>query len=364
MSDIHTWTGLRLPGRGLPVRPTIDGPRAGATTEEPEIIANADTALRPGQALGPEGVQLDADSRALMKLQPRRPGFPETLADVKEQYRRWRLLTQPELPQVDRVKEYMAAGPHGPIPIRVYRGAGTADLGILPVHVSYHGGGWMLGDLDSHDWICRAIANAAYCAVVNVEYRLAPDYIFPVAFDDALAALRWVVANASLLRIAPGRVSLGGDGAGGNLAAAVALALRNEGRLGLKALTLLYPAVDLSLSGSDDGHFSEDVLTTADALRGFIERYVPKVAQRRDWRASPLLAPSLAGLPPTLLVLAGFDPLHAQGETFASRLKKEGVTTAIRRFPGQMHGFVSHAKILPKAYEAIEELGTVLRANH
>jgi acetyl esterase len=322
------------------------------------------TALRPGQALAPEGVQLDADSRALMKLQPRRPGFPETLADVKEQYRRWRLLTQPELPQVDRVKEYVAAGPHGPIPIRVYRGAGTADLGILPVHVFYHGGGWMLGDLDTHDWICRAIANAAYCAVVNVEYRLAPDYIFPVAFDDALAALRWVVANAGLLRIAPGRVSLGGDGAGGNLAAAVALALRNEGRLGLKALTLLYPAVDLSSSGSHDGHLPEDVLMTADALRGFIERYVPKVAQRRDWRASPLLAPSLAGLPPTLLVLAGFDPLHAQGETFASRLKEEGVTTAIRRFPGQMHGFVSHAKVLPKAYEAIEELGTVLRANH
>ncbi|HZQ46712.1 MAG TPA: alpha/beta hydrolase, partial [Verrucomicrobiae bacterium] len=265
--------------------------------------------------------------------------------------------------QVDRVREYEANGLHGPIPLRVYRGAGTADLGALPVFIYYHGGGWMLGDLDSYDWVCRMIANAAQCAVVNVDYRLAPEHVFPAAFDDALATVRWLVANAGRLRIDPARISIGGDSAGGNLAAAVALALRDEGRMKLRAQILIYPAVDLTMSGPYYGRFTKDVLLTDDAVRGFVAFYVPDVKQRKDWRASPLLASSLKGLPPTLVLLAGFDPLAPEGEAYAARLEKEGVPTTIKRYPGQMHAFLSHAKLLPKAYNAIEDVAAMLKAN-
>jgi acetyl esterase len=298
-----------------------------------------------------------------MKMQPPPPSVPPTPEVMKELSRRARPFTQPDLPQVDRVREYEAAGPRGSIPVRVYRGAGTADLGALPVFIYYHGGGWMLGDLDSHDWICRMIANAAKCAVVNVDYRLAPEHVFPAAFDDALAAAHWVVANSSRLRIDPARVSVGGDSAGGNLAASVALALRDEGRTRLRAQILIYPAVDLSMGGPSYGRFTKDVLLTDDAVRAFVAYYMPDAEKRKDWRASPLWASSLKGLPPSLVLLAGFDPLDAEGEAYAARLEQEGVVTTIKRYPGQMHGFLSNAKLLPKAYNAIEDVAAMLRAN-
>ena len=279
-----------------------------------------------GQAIASVG-QMDADSVAFMKMQPPPPSVPLTVVEVKELSRRARLVNQPDLPQVDRVREYEANGPRGPIPVRVYRGADTADMGALPIFIYYHGGGWMLGDLDSHDWICRMIANAAKCAVVNVDYRMAPEHVFPAAFDDALGTVRWVVANAGMLRIDPARVSIGGDSAGGNLAAAVALALRDEGKIKLRAQILVYPAVDLTMSGPYYGRFTKDVLLTDDAVRAFVAFYVPNVEQRKDWRASPLLAASLKGLPPSLVLLAGFDPLDAEGKVYAARLEKEGVPT-------------------------------------
>lgn len=316
-----------------------------------------------GQVLEPVR-QMDADSVAFMKMQPPPPSVPLTPEEAKELSRRARLVTQPDLPQVDRVREYEANGPRGPIPLRVYRGAGTADLGALPVFIYYHGGGWMLGDLDSHDWICRMIANAANCVVVNVDYRMAPEHVFPAAFDDALATVRWVAANAAMLRIDPVRVSIGGDSAGGNLAAAVALALRDEGRTKLRAQILIYPALDLTMSGPYYGRFTKDVLLTDDAVRAFVAYYVPEVESRKDWRASPLLASSLKGLPPALVLLAGFDPLDPEGEAYAARLEEEGVTTTVKRYPGQMHGFLSNARLLPKAYDAIQDVAAVLKANH
>jgi len=144
----------------------------------------------------------------------------------------------------------------------------------------------------------------------------------------------------------------------------VALALRDEGQPKLRAQILLYPAVDLTLSGPYYGRFTKDLLLTEDALRTFIAYYVPHAEQRKDWRASPLLASSLQGLPPLLVLLAGFDPLGPQGEVYAERLKKEGVMTTVKHYPGQMHGFVSHAKVLTKAYNAIKDVAAVLKANH
>jgi acetyl esterase len=234
----------------------------------------------------------------------------------------------------------------------------------LPLLVFYHGGGWMLGTLDTHDWVCRSIANKANCAVVSVDYRLAPEHRFPAAYDDALAAVHWVVAQAGTLRIDPARVSVGGDSAGGNLAAAVALALRDEGAIQLWSQILIYPAVDLTMSGDYYGRFTKDLILTDDAVRSSIERYAPDPALRKEWRASPLLASSLKGLPPTLIVLAGYDPLSAAGEAYAARLAQEGTTPTIRRYPGQMHGFLSNARLLPKAYDAIDDIAAALNAIH
>ncbi len=310
-------------------------------------------------------MKLDDDSQAFLDLikklgRPAINSLPPL--EAREVFRRGRMATQPDLPQVDRVKEYAASGPHGPIPVRVYRGAGTADLGSLPVHVYYHGGGWVLGDLDSHDWVCRRIANAAQCAVVSVDYRMAPEHVFPAAYEDALAAVHWVQKNANMLRVDPSRMAVGGDSAGGNLAASVALALRDAGTK-LKAQILVYPAVDLSMSGDYYGRHTKDLILTDDTMRWFVDLYVPKAEHRKDWRASPLLAPSLKGLAPALVVLAGFDPLCAEGEVYAARLQKEGVATTVTRYPGQLHGFLSNGKMLPKANDAIADIATVLKAN-
>lgn len=312
--------------------------------------------------------KLDAESQAfldLIKKLGRPPINSLPPMQAKEVFRRGRMVTQPDLPQVDRVKEYEAAGPFGVrFPVRFYRGAGTADMGALPCHVYYHGGGWVLGDLDSHDWVCRRIANLAQCAVLSVDYRMAPEHIFPAAFDDSLAAVHWAVANAGMLRIDASRLSVGGDSAGGNLAAAVALALRDEGKVGLKAQILVYPAVDLAMTGSYYGRFTQEsgLVLTDETMKWFIDLYVPKAADRRDWRASPLLAKSLAGLPTTLVVLAGFDPLCAEGEAYVKRLKEAGVPTTVEMFPGQIHGFLSNGKMLPKANDAVEKIAAALKA--
>jgi len=316
------------------------------------------------QGSGPDAsgaAQMDADSVAFMKAQLPAPSLLSPPEEVRDARRRARLRNQPDLPQVLQVKEYEATGPAGPIPVRLYRGGGTPATGALPVLVYYHGGGWLLGDLDSHDWTCRSIANKADCAVISVDYRLAPEHPFPAAFDDALAALHWVVAHAADLRIDPSAISVGGDSAGGNLAAAVTLALREEEGIRLKSQILIYPAVDLSMSGDYYGRFTKDLILTDDAMRTFINLYVPDVAQRKDWRASPLLAFSLKGLPPTFVLLAGFDPLRAEGEAYAARLAREGVATTVKRYPGQMHGFLSNARLLPKANDAIADIAAALK---
>lgn len=308
-------------------------------------------------------MQLDADSQAfldLLKSLGRPPINSLPPLQAREVFRRGRMVTQPDLPQVDRVRDAAAPGPHGPVPLRLYRGAGTADLGALPVHVYFHGGGWVLGDLDSHDWVCRRIANAAKCAVVSVDYRMAPEHVFPAAFDDALAAVRWVAASAVTERWDARRISVGGDSAGGNLSSAVALALRDTAEIRLVAQSLIYPAVDLSMSGDYYGRFTSGLPLVDETMIWFVDLYAPERAARKDWRASPLLARSHHGLPPALIVLAGNDPLLAEGEAYGAKLAAAGVKVTTTRYPGQIHGFVSNGKLLPKANDAIADIATFL----
>jgi acetyl esterase len=308
-------------------------------------------------------MKLDDDSQAfldLIKKLGRPPLNSLPPLEGREMYRRGRIATQPDLPHVDRVKDFEIPGPNGPISVRFYRGAGTHEKGALPMLVYYHGGGWVLGDLDSHDWVCRRIANAAQCAVLSVDYRMAPEHVFPAAFDDSLAALRWTVDNASRLKVDPSRVAVGGDSAGGNLAAAVAIAARDSGSPRLAAQILVYPAVDLSMSGDYYGRFTKDLILTDDTMRWFIDLYVPVAEQRKDWRASPLLAESLANLPPALVILAGFDPLCAEGELYAEKLKAAGNSVSVVPYPGQLHGFLSNGKLLPRAELAIKDIVVAL----
>jgi acetyl esterase/lipase len=302
---------------------------------------------------------MDADSIAYMASQtPRGALMPADAA--RENQRRTRPLEQPDLPQVAQVRELAAAGPAGAIPLRYYRPVGCTAADILPAQIYYHGGGWVLGDLDSHDWVCRMVANAAQCAVVSVDYRLAPEHPFPAAFDDSLAAAEWIAANASALKIDPKRLSVGGDSSGGNLAAAVALGLRDRGTIKLRAQMLTYPVTDLT--ARYDGRFASGVFLTNERMRDYIAVYVPDEAQRNDWRCSPFYAQSLKGLPPALFVFAGFDPLHAEGVAYAERLRRDGVSVTVKTYPGQMHGFVSRSKLLPRAYDAIADIAAALKA--
>ena len=173
--------------------------------------------------------------------------------------------------------------------------------------------------------------------------------------------MHWVAGNARQLNIDPAAISVGGDSAGGNLAAAVAIALRDDGAIKLRAQILTYPIVDLTWPY--DERFASGVALTNGGMRAFIEHYVPQAGQRRDWRCSPLHAASLKGLPPALVILAGFDPLYDEGEAYAARLKAEGVAVTVTRYRGQMHGFVSRPKLLPKSYAAIADIAAFMTAH-
>lgn len=304
---------------------------------------------------------MDPESSAYMALQPPPPATPPTPEMAREGMRRARPFNQPDLPHVAMTREYSVPGKGGSLQVRYYRGVRTFPDEALPVQVYFHGGGWVIGDLDSHDWLCRAVANAANCAVVSVDYRLAPEHRFPAAFDDAVTATQWVAANAAMLNVDPTRISVGGDSAGGNLAAVAALALRDDAKVRLRAQILTYPIADLTFAY--DERFEKGVALTNGGMRDFIDYYVPDVAQRRDWRCSPLFAPSLKGLPPALVILAGFDPLYDEGEAYAARLQSEGVTVTVKRFPGQMHGFVSRPKLLPKSLDAVADIAAFMEAH-
>ncbi len=242
-----------------------------------------------------------------------------------------------------QVRDLTLPGPGGALKARLYR---PKTDGILPGLVFFHGGGWVIGDLDSHDDLCRDLAALAGCAVLAVDYRLAPEHRFPAAADDAIAATNWVAANAAQLGIDPARMAVGGDSAGGNLAAVAALAARDAGRP-LAAQLLIYPVTDMSrLEGESYRTCGEGYGLTAGAMAWFRDHYLADAAAAGDWRVSPLLASDLGRLPPALVVTAEFDLLRSEGEAYAKRLAEAGVPTGLARYDGMIHGFASMAGVL------------------
>lgn len=307
---------------------------------------------------------LDPQARALMDLVIAR-GVPPTHLMTPEEARRFyrerRFFTQPEPPAVSRVLELVASGPHGDIPLRLIRPAGAAPDAVLPVLVYYHGGGWTIGDCDTHDTLCRQLANGAGCAVVSVDYRMGPEHRFPAAVDDTLAATRWVRAQAGELLLDATRLAIGGDSAGGNLAAVVAIAARDAGDLPVCFQLLVYPATDMRAVAPSHTACAQGYMLTADSIAYYRGHYIPDAAQWSDWRASPLLREDLQGLPPALVLTAGFDPLRDEGRQYADRLSAAGNRTQYICFERQIHGFLTMGRVLDEAHTAVDLCAAALR---
>lgn len=307
---------------------------------------------------------LHPHARALLDLIAERgvpPTHTLTPAEARAVYRDRRGFTQPAPPPVASVSELAAEGPHGAIPLRLYRPLGTMADQVLPALVYYHGGGWVIGDLDTHDTLCRELANHSGCAVVSVDYRLAPEHRFPAAVDDAIAAARWVHRHAAALHLDPERIAVGGDSAGGNLAAVVALAARDAGDLPMAYQLLIYPATDQHRSAPSHTTNGEGYLLTRDTMAYFTGHYIPEPAHYADWRASPLLHPDLSRLPPALVLTAGYDPLRDEGLAYAQKLSEAGNTATHLSFERQIHGFILMGKVLDEANTAVRLCAAALR---
>jgi len=251
-----------------------------------------------------------------------------------------------EPPAIARVEPLTLAGS---ISARLY--AASTDT-PLPILVWYHGGGFVIGDLDTADRTCRTLAAKTGALVISVDYSLAPEHPFPAGPDDCIAALRWVIDNAESLGGDPSRVAIGGDSAGGNLTAVTAIQARDEG-IPLRFQLLVYPVTDCTMTSSSYTANAEGYLLTADAMDWFIDLYLSGHADAKDPRVSPLYADDLRGLAPALVITAEFDPLRDEGEAYAERLKEAGNNVTTRRFDGQIHGFFAMGAVIPTANEAV-----------
>jgi acetyl esterase/lipase len=253
-------------------------------------------------------------------------------------------------------------GPKGDVGLRIYSPLG-ASSGTLPGLIFFHGGGFVLGDLETHDGLCRVFANESGCRVVSVDYRLAPEHPFPAAVEDCVAATEWVAANATVLKIDASRLAVGGDSAGGNLAAVAAITAKEQGTPKLSFQLLIYPVAQLggsdtaSMRENGKGYFLEKA-----SMDWFTKLYCPDATQRTDPRLSPLLARDLAGLPPAYVVTAGFDPLRDEGKAYADKLDAAGVPVTYVNYPGMVHGFFSFRGLVPKAREAVAAASAAVRA--
>jgi acetyl esterase len=243
---------------------------------------------------------------------------------------------------------------------RLYRPVGAS--GRLPVLLYFHGGGWVIGNLESHDVLCRRLANAAGCAVFSVDYRLAPEHKFPTAVYDAAASARWVFANSQLLEIDPGMIAVGGDSAGGNLAAVLALMSRDGELPRLLYQLLIYPVVDLEFSFPSHQLSEAGLPVLGSTMIWFRDHYLQSIDQAKDWRASPLSATSFSGLAPAYILTAGYDPLRDEGRAYGQRLAQARIPVKCRHYPGQIHGFLSTGAGFPTTEMAIGEIGRELAA--
>jgi acetyl esterase len=311
-------------------------------------------------------VTLDPDAAAVFKAfqEAGRPAY-ETLtpAEARAFYLAGRVVSNPEPPELKSVTPLAIPAPHGSIPARIYTPKTLRQTGgLAPCLVFFHGGGWVIGDLDSHDVVCRKLADEGELIVISVDYRLAPEHKFPAAIDDAIDATKWIAANATSLGIDASRLMVGGDSAGGNLAAVVAISARDGNGPAIAGQMLIYPAIDFAMTHPSHREPETSILLTHSVIRWFADHYLSGAADVHDWRASPVRATTLIGLPPAYVLTAGADPLRDEGDEYAHRLKQAGVSVTYRHFPGQFHGFFTMGKLLQQANVAAGEIGVWLKA--
>jgi acetyl esterase len=307
---------------------------------------------------------LHPQAQALLRLIAERgvpPTHTLTPAQARAYYLERRTFTQPDPPEVASTRDLGAPGPAGPIPLRSYRPLGAAPDARLPVLVYFHGGGWVIGDLDTHDVLCRELANLSGCAVIAVHYRLAPEHRFPAAVEDALAATRWVRDNAAQLHVDASRLAVGGDSAGGNLAAVVALAARDAGDLPIAFQLLIYPATDQRMGWPSHAANGQGYLLTRDSIGYYHDHYLRDKSHDLDWRASPLLHADHARLPPAFVLTAGYDPLRDEGLQYAHKLSAAGTRATLVNFERQIHGFIVMGRVLDEAHAAVQLCAAQLR---
>lgn len=281
---------------------------------------------------------------------------PEETKAVYEE--RAKKLTFKDVP-IGKTIDLDIPGPGGPLPLRIYQPTALRDT--LPVLVYYHGGGWVIGSRDTHDSLCRLIAEEGPFIVVSVDYRMGPEHPFPAAVEDAIAAYIWAGAHITEYGGIREKIAVGGDSAGGNLAAVVSIAARDDGLPPPCFQWLIYPATKMEMSTRSHQTYAEGYFLTRALMEFFQGHYLKNPEDRNDWRASPLLAPSLAGLPPALIQTAGFDPLQDEAIEYAERMNREGSRAVHSHYAGMIHGFVNLGGAIDKARDCVMEGVSALR---
>jgi acetyl esterase len=308
---------------------------------------------------------LDPQAQALMQLMIDK-GVPPvnsmTPVEARSSYRSRRTFTQPDAPEVFKVEDKVVSYEGVNVPVRVYHPHAAQSQAALPGLVYLHGGGWTVGDLDTHDVLCRSLCLQADIVVVSVDYRMGPEHKFPAAYDDTVAAFNWTVAHAASLGIDASRIAIGGDSAGGNLSAAACLGLRGQAVQPAFQL-LIYPATIMWQDTASYHANGKGYMLTQESIAYYTENYLRTREDAKDWRASPQLAESHAGLAPAFVMTAGFDPLRDEGLMYANALSKAGVSAQYICFERQIHGFITMGRVMQEANTAVSLCASVLRAN-